>query len=190
MRLRIKALEQERPVILSLCGLELTIDGLEKEEVITIVEDGGGVVIHDNDVVADHRQTDVIQESAYLESPAVASTEIVSSDMIPVNTVHSLPVSLPMTAHARSSDRMMIQNTIPDDELFHQLTALRKQLAIQQNVPPYVIFNDKSLREMAQKLPEDLTSFGAINGVGKSKLEKYGRIFLDAIRTYKGRMAG
>jgi ATP-dependent DNA helicase RecQ len=70
------------------------------------------------------------------------------------------------------------------------LVALRTQLAKEQGVPSYIIFNDKSLREMAQKRPQNLESLGQIGGVGKSKLEKYGTLFLDTIRTYPEKVAG
>lgn len=189
MRLKMKMLEQEREVTLSICGMELTIDGMEKEEVLTIVADKNGVVVQ-----ADRPQTNAIngaQESTGSESTGdnIPLDRILCDDTavdtIPLDNIHSdrvalLPKSLPEKAPVG----------IPEDELFRKLAALRKQLAIEQSVPPYVIFNDKSLREMVQKLPEDLTSFYSISGVGKSKLEKYGRIFLDTIRAYKGKMAG
>jgi len=73
------------------------------------------------------------------------------------------------------------ENTVNADSLFAKLVQLRRELAMSANVPPYVIFNDKSLREMAEKLPQDLAAFGNISGVGKAKLEKYGDTFLSVI---------
>jgi ATP-dependent DNA helicase RecQ len=66
--------------------------------------------------------------------------------------------------------------------LFQRLKSLRKELADEQRVPPYMIFPDRSLREMAESRPADRTGFLAINGVGASRLAKYGPAFLDAIR--------
>ena len=66
--------------------------------------------------------------------------------------------------------------------LYARLVALRKELAVSANVPPYVVFNDKTLREMAACLPSDLTELGSIHGVGQAKLEKYGDKFLEIIR--------
>ena len=71
-----------------------------------------------------------------------------------------------------------------DPELFALLRLLRKRLADQQKVPPYVIFGDASLAEMSARQPGDRSSFLAINGVGQRKLERYGEAFLDAINDY------
>ena len=71
-----------------------------------------------------------------------------------------------------------------DRELFERLRSLRKQLADQQGVPPYVVFGDTSLAEMTVKQPRDSQSFLTINGVGQRKLERYGQAFLNVIRTY------
>jgi len=72
----------------------------------------------------------------------------------------------------------------PDSEreLFQKLTLLRKKIAVDQGVPPYVIFHDNTLREMARALPADLEALNAIQGVGKAKLDKYGALFIAAIK--------
>jgi ATP-dependent DNA helicase RecQ len=69
-----------------------------------------------------------------------------------------------------------------DPDLFRRLKSLRKSLADAQGVPPYVIFPDKSLREMAMARPCDRERFAAISGVGDFKLEKYGPAFIGEIR--------
>jgi ATP-dependent DNA helicase RecQ len=68
-----------------------------------------------------------------------------------------------------------------DQALFDILRALRKQLADEQGVPPYVIFHDATLREMAQQRPARLQEFARIRGVGEAKLSRYGERFIDAI---------
>jgi ATP-dependent DNA helicase RecQ len=68
-----------------------------------------------------------------------------------------------------------------DDALFHHLRALRKQIADRKRVPAYVIFNDRTLRAMADHRPETPAQMLRIPGVGPAKLERYGREFLDAI---------
>ncbi|MFT4045223.1 MAG: DNA helicase RecQ [Solimonas sp.] len=77
--------------------------------------------------------------------------------------------------------------SLPPDEqsLFEQLRVLRKRLADAQNVPPYVVFNDATLREMAESQPTDLTAFADINGVGSRKLEQYGEAFVSTIRAFR-----
>ncbi len=73
-----------------------------------------------------------------------------------------------------------------DEKLFLQLKNLRKSLADQAHVPPYVIFHDTSLKEMARVKPGDSSSFRIIGGVGDHKLEKYGPAFIAAIRAFQG----
>ena len=68
-----------------------------------------------------------------------------------------------------------------DQALFQELRGLRRRIAEEKSVPPYVVFGDASLREMAAYLPQTLESFGRINGVGTAKLEEYGERFLAAI---------
>jgi ATP-dependent DNA helicase RecQ len=73
-----------------------------------------------------------------------------------------------------------------DPELFARLKALRKEFARRQNVPPYVVFSDKSLHEMCRHKPETKAAFREISGVGNSKLDKYGAEFVQEIRAYLG----
>jgi ATP-dependent DNA helicase RecQ len=68
-----------------------------------------------------------------------------------------------------------------DQRLFESLREQRKQLASEQGVPPYVIFGDASLLEMSRERPSDDDQFLEITGVGKVKLERYGRIFMETI---------
>ena len=68
-----------------------------------------------------------------------------------------------------------------DDALYKKLVLLRKALATANEVPPYLIFHDKTLREMVDKMPANMQDMGHISGVGQAKLEKYGPIFLDTI---------
>lgn len=71
-----------------------------------------------------------------------------------------------------------------DQELFDKLRTLRKTLADEAGVPPYVIFNDTTLAQMAAYLPTDHTSMMRIHGVGFKKLEKYGPKFIAAINEF------
>jgi len=71
-----------------------------------------------------------------------------------------------------------------DPILFERLKALRKQIALKKNLPPYIIFSDTSLKEMATKFPQSPEEFHSITGVGDHKLRKYGDDFLKEIRDY------
>ncbi len=68
------------------------------------------------------------------------------------------------------------------DPLFDALRALRRDLAQEAGVPPYVIFHDATLREMAEQRPASLAALGEITGVGARKLEAYGEAFVQLIR--------
>lgn len=70
--------------------------------------------------------------------------------------------------------------------LFEHLRQHRKQLASQLSVPPYIIFPDTVLIDLANIRPKTLGEFGNIKGVGDAKLKKYGLSFLEAISQYKG----
>lgn len=69
--------------------------------------------------------------------------------------------------------------------LFEHLRQHRKQLASQLSVPPYIIFPDTVLIDLANIRPKTLGEFGNIKGVGEAKLKKYGLSFLEAISQYK-----
>ena len=70
-----------------------------------------------------------------------------------------------------------------DQDLFEKLRKLRKEIAQEQGVPPFVVFSDASLAEMAAFLPRDDEGMLDITGVGKHKLERYGSRFLEALKT-------
>lgn len=71
-----------------------------------------------------------------------------------------------------------------DGELFERLRSLRKRLADEADVPPYVVFSDASLRDMCAKLPDSDEAFLAVSGVGEKKLARYGSAFLNEIAAY------
>lgn len=77
------------------------------------------------------------------------------------------------------------QSNLPYNvELFEELRILRKRLADQMDVPPYVVFSNKTLQEMATYYPQSSQSLLKITGVGEQKLEQFGEIFLAMIGEY------
>ena len=70
-----------------------------------------------------------------------------------------------------------------DEALFQDLRKLRKSIADAQGVPAYIVFNDTTLRAMAEKRPTTRRELLAISGVGPEKLERYGEAFLEAINS-------
>ena len=69
-------------------------------------------------------------------------------------------------------------------ELFERLRALRLVIAREEGVPPYIIFNDKTLIDMCEKLPVDADTMLSVSGVGQNKLMKYGSRFTEEISTF------
>ena len=71
-----------------------------------------------------------------------------------------------------------------DSSLFETLRTLRRKLADQQAIPPYIVVSDKVLNNICQIKPTTLESFGAINGIGEYKKERYGNDFINAIKQF------
>jgi ATP-dependent DNA helicase RecQ len=76
------------------------------------------------------------------------------------------------------------KNVEYDKKLFDLLRMLRRTIAERQNVPPFIVFGDNSLIEMAQYFPQSLESFSNITGVGERKLKEYGKDFISLIKEY------
>jgi ATP-dependent DNA helicase RecQ len=93
----------------------------------------------------------------------------------------------PPSSSTRSS-KTATQDTVPqrgaERDLFEALRERRTQLAEDQEVPPYVIFNDKTLRAMVEHRPQTKRAFRTLHGVGDVKLDRYGELFLDTIREH------
>ena len=70
------------------------------------------------------------------------------------------------------------------DPLFDALRACRRELAQEAGVPPYVIFHDSTLREMAEQRPATIGEMSHVSGIGQKKLDAYGDAFLAAIRPF------
>ena len=77
-------------------------------------------------------------------------------------------------------------SSVQDRVLFEALRAKRMKIAKAQNVPAYIVFNDATLVELARHRPGSEAEFAEISGVGKSKLERYGKTFLEVIATTVG----
>ena len=83
-----------------------------------------------------------------------------------------------------SKPEIIDANTLNDDkELFLALKTKRMELARKRRVPAYIIFPDATLHQMLIHKPQNLEDMGKLNGIGPQKLEKYGKIFLDVIKS-------
>jgi len=102
---------------------------------------------------------------------------IVSEGYVSVQVREAVP-SAAVLGQARNDEAAPVNR---ENELFLKLAGIRRELAAAASVPPYVVFNDKTLREIVQRRPQTLAQLEDIPGVGRVKLEKYGEMFLAAI---------
>ncbi|MES2626904.1 MAG: DNA helicase RecQ [Pseudomonadota bacterium] len=90
-------------------------------------------------------------------------------------------------AAKKPSSRKSPTSEVPfdiDATLWEALRECRLRLAEEQKVPPYVIFHNSTLEDMCRLLPENISAFGEVTGVGERKKEKYGPAFLEVIRSH------
>ncbi len=95
------------------------------------------------------------------------------------------PAQAKRAGRMRSEPTALVASQDMDQSLFAALRARRLELAKAQNVPPYVIFHDKTLREMATHKPVDADALLQISGVGETKVERYGAQFLKVIADFE-----
>ena len=177
--------------------LQLDISGY-----ILTVSDISGHSISVSD--ADGRLAVCFTKQDALLQPVVAETvpaESISAETAPVEQVAEVAASQaaipvieqiavvdtavdPAIGQAVADLKAEIAEIIDSEQLFQQLAALRKQLASELRLPPYIIFHDKTLRDMCRLLPTEVSELSAIQGVGQAKLEKYGATFIQAIQEY------
>ena len=98
-----------------------------------------------------------------------------------------------LSSTSANSGRRALPKATAEDfnaDLFEELRDLRMTLARQKNVPPFVIFSDRTVHEMCRKFPVRSSQLLDIDGVGKKKLREYGKYFMDAIYDFLKRNPG
>ncbi|MDP3770173.1 MAG: DNA helicase RecQ [Candidatus Sungbacteria bacterium] len=92
---------------------------------------------------------------------------------------------IPRTPRSSKREKTVDMSTTVSPDLFEELRKLRKKLANERNIPPYMIFGDRTLKEMCQYFPKNRQELSEVFGVGSQKLEQFGDVFLEVIRNYK-----
>ena len=105
-----------------------------------------------------------------------------SEGQYPLLTVSEQGISVLLGKQEVYRKQAPVKQLVADDALFEEMRSLRSQLAQEKNLPPYVIFSDKTLMELAEKQPQTSLEFLQIKGVGKSKLDNYGEQFLALLK--------
>lgn len=108
-----------------------------------------------------------------------------SEGQYPLLTVSEQGISVLLGKQEVYRKQAPVKQLVADDALFEEMRSLRSQLAQEKNLPPYVIFSDKTLMELAEKQPQTSLEFLQIKGVGKSKLDNYGEQFLALLKKEK-----
>ncbi len=111
-----------------------------------------------------------------------STLELTTEGLAALKDRRSIQLTRPMRTPAASTQRS--GEIECDQPLFERLRTLRKRLADERGVPPYVVFGDTSLRWMARQYPTDAASFLRITGVGERKLADFGVPFLGEIQTH------
>ena len=106
----------------------------------------------------------VVKEDLHVKSKRTKTSALTNIQMAELS---SIPTTKPALVEAK--------------ELFERLRQLRIQVAREEHLPPYIIFSDKTLHELATYKPQTIAAFGTIYGVGENKQAKYGAIFVEAI---------
>lgn len=85
-------------------------------------------------------------------------------------------------------DEQAPEETLPEtptQELFQQLKEIRKEISWMENIAPYIIFHDETLKDIIRRYPRTRSEFMEIRGVGRTKAMKYGEIFIEALRAFE-----
>ncbi len=93
-------------------------------------------------------------------------------------------ITRPLITPPKKETKKKKGEIVYDEALFETLRTIRRALADERSVPPYIIFSDVSLRDMAAHKPKSLQEFQEMHGVGEKKLKEFGTIFLKAIKEH------
>ncbi|WP_339659210.1 DNA helicase RecQ [uncultured Polaribacter sp.] len=100
----------------------------------------------------------------------------------------TIRLTTPISAADKKKNQKVIKTASegePNKDLFTELKKIRLSISKEENMPAYIIFNDKTLKLMSISQPTTENEFLAISGVGMNKMEKYGEEFMNVIRTFK-----
>lgn len=124
-------------------------------------------------------------KSVLFQGKKIQLSKVVKEDLRVKSKRIKTPV-LPAIQTLEKPTRSEVKPTpVEDKELFERLRQLRIQIAKEEHLPPYIIFSDKTLHELATYKPKSIAAFGTIYGVGENKQAKYGAIFVETINGKK-----
>ena len=129
-----------------------------------------------------------LMEIAYEDGNTLRSTsfgDLVLKGTVPLSLVIPTIDETKIRISKDKTHRKKVEVEDEDNSLFEVLRKIRKQIASEKGVPPYVIFHDKTLRLMEEARPLTLEEMNDISGVSQAKINSFGKKFLNAIIDYK-----
>jgi len=96
------------------------------------------------------------------------------------------PFIVLMKKETRQEEKLSFREVDYDEKLFSLLKDVRRDIAKVKGLPPYIVFSDKTLKEMSSLKPDDEPAMLRVSGVGSRKMEQYGYLFLKEIRKFLG----
>lgn len=120
-------------------------------------------------------------KSVLFQGKKIQLSKVVKEDLRVKSKRIKTPVLLAMQTLEKPTRSEVKPTPVEDKELFERLRQLRIQIAKEEHLPPYIIFSDKTLHELAIYKPKSIAAFGTIYGVGENKQAKYGAIFVETI---------
>ena len=170
----ITAQSTDRPLKLDIFGYHIEVSCM----------DAGSISISDSDGRVSVRYIE-IQPAPATQAVAVDNIEVLQADLPVIEAVQASSSLTEVNADVLSLDAPELT-----EQLFAHLVFLRKQIAAEVNLPPYIIFHDSTLKDMCRLLPSNLEELRAVQGVGQAKLEKYGVRFIQAIHEFVSYIKG
>lgn len=120
-------------------------------------------------------------KSVLFQGKKIQLSKVVKEDLRVKSKRIKTPVLPAMQTLEKPTQSELKPTPVEDKELFERLRQLRIQIAKEEHIPPYIIFSDKTLHELATNKPKSIATFGTIYGVGENKQAKYGAIFVETI---------
>ena len=130
-----------------------------------------------------------IIEMAYDENFALKITSY-GKNILTGRAKADLIILQPLVKKDKVAEAPKVSSINQEEELFNRLRTVRRQYALEEDVPAYVIFSDATLQQMAKEKPLTSAEMLEISGVGEYKFDKYGQVFLDTISNYLGHASG
>ena len=127
-------------------------------------------------------QQDIVTGFSGQKFPVLKLNELSREVLTQKRSVRLLqPVQRKRGEKARTAPKGKTSLQDVDQDLFEEFRKLRRELATERRVPPYVIFSDKTLQELASRKPKSLSEMRQIHGVGDVKLKDFGPLFLEVL---------